>query len=280
MPPEPAPLNIPRLLKQYGLRPDKRLGQNFLVDTQSLKKIVEVAGIGVGDVVLEIGPGLGSLTRYLALAARQVVAVELDDRLLPPLEESMRPYSNTRIVPGDILKLPVDELIGEPGYVVVANIPYYITSAVIRHLLAARQRPRSLTLTVQREVAERICAEPGEHSLLSLSVQVYGEPRIRARIPSSAFHPAPRVESAVVHVSLWPEALVSEKDEALFFRLLRAGFSQKRKNLRNSLAGGMAWEKEKTGATLEAAGIDPTRRAQTLSVVEWQGLLAVAKTLP
>lgn len=274
-----APLNIPQILKQYGLRPDKRLGQNFLVQDSALQRIVEISGVGSADTVLEIGPGLGSLTRYLALSARRVVAVELDGRLMPVLEDVLRPHTNVEVLQADILDVAIDEIMDAQGYVVVANIPYYITSAVIRHLLAATRRPRSITLTVQREVAERICAIPGDHSLLSLSVQIYGEPRLRGRIPAKAFHPAPQVESAVVTVGLYPEPLIPEEDTSKFFSLLKSGFSQKRKNLRNSLAGGMGWTKEKAEALLVQAEIDPTRRAQTLHISEWQELLRLAKAL-
>ncbi len=271
-------LNVSRVLKQYGLRPDKRLGQNFLIQESALQKIVEISGVSGGDSALEIGPGLGSLTRYLALAARQVVAVELDGRLLPALEDVLRPHQNVTVHQADILTVEIDDLMDAADYVVIANIPYYITSAVIRHLLAARQRPRSITLTVQREVAERICAAPGDHSLLSLSVQIYGEPRVRARIPAQAFYPAPKVESAVVHVALFPQPQVSAKEIDGFFSLLKAGFSQKRKNLRNSLAGGMGWQRSRAEELLTKAGIDPNRRAQTLHLSEWQELLRLTRT--
>jgi 16S rRNA (adenine1518-N6/adenine1519-N6)-dimethyltransferase len=269
------PLNIPDLLRRYGLRPRKGLGQNFLVDDNALRKIVEVSEIDQEDTVLEIGAGLGSLTRHLAAAAKQVVAVELDLGLLPPLEEVLAAFENIDIHQGDILELNLADLLTKgtsKDYIVVANIPYYITSALIRHLLEADRKPQRVVLTVQREVAMRICSEPGDMSLLALSVQVYGEPEIAARIPAGAFYPTPKVDSAVVRIGLYPSARIPEPQLKTFFRLAKAGFSQKRKTLRNALSGGMAWTKDHTEKLLESAGIDPQRRAETLSIDEWRKL--------
>ncbi|MBI3159495.1 MAG: ribosomal RNA small subunit methyltransferase A [Chloroflexi bacterium] len=249
------------------------MGQNFLIDPGALKKVVTAAAIPPGSTILEIGPGVGSLTRYLALAARRVVAVELDERLLPPLAEVLGPHANVKVVPGDILAADVDALVDGEPYDVVANIPYYITSAVVRHLLTARQRPGSITLTVQAEVAGRICAGPGAHSLLSLSVQIFGNPSIRAHIPGGAFYPPPKVDSAVVHIGLYDQPAVPAGRMDVFFRLLKAGFSQKRKNLRNSLSAGLGMEKAQVEGLLEKAGLDPSRRAQTLNVPEWLALV-------
>src|SRR5512138_3038568 len=180
------PINVSFLLKKYGLRPHKGLGQNFLQDPLALEKIVEAADIQPTDTVLEIGPGLGSLTRYLAASAKAVVAVELDQHLIPPLKSVLSPYNNIRIIHGDILELSPSELMDEENYIVAANIPYYITSAVIRHLLESRTKPRRIVLIIQKEAAKRICEKPGGMSLLSLSVQVYGKPRIAAHIPADA----------------------------------------------------------------------------------------------
>jgi 16S rRNA (adenine1518-N6/adenine1519-N6)-dimethyltransferase len=171
------PLNAAAILRTHGLRPDKSLGQNFLQDSYALEKITAAAEILPTDTVLEVGPGLGALTRHLAAAAKQVIAVELDGRLLPPLQETLTGYTNVEIVHGDMLKLAPAEIVPVPDYLVVANIPYYITSALLRHLLETTPRPRRVVLTVQKEVAERICAAPGDMSLLALSVQVYGQPR-------------------------------------------------------------------------------------------------------
>ena len=272
---DPFRFHVPELLRRYGLRPDKSLGQNFLVDETALLRVVDAAGIESGDEVLEVGPGLGGLTRHLADRARQVVAVELDGDLLPPLREVLAPYPNVRLVQGDILALDPAEWMASPGYLVVANIPYYITSALIRHLLEARARPRRLVLTVQREVAERITAVPGEMSLLALSVQLYGKPQVVAHIPAGSFYPAPKVDSAVVRTDLYPTPLILDPHIPTFFRLAKAGFSQKRKTLRNALSAGLACEPAQAEQLLRTAGIDPQRRAETLSLDEWGQIVAV-----
>lgn len=269
----PAPDEIPALLRRYGLVPKKGLGQNFLVDAAALRRVVAAADLSAEDSVLEIGPGLGSLTLLLAQTARQVVAVELDGQLFPILEELLAAYPNVRLVQGDILALDPAALMGAPGYQVVANIPYNITSALIRQLLESRYAPRRLVLTVQREVAERICAGPPETSLLALSVQVYGSPRIAAHIPAGAFYPPPKVDSAVVRVDLYPQPALPSADLPLFFRLIKSGFSQKRKTLRNTLAAGLHWSPAQAGGLLHAAGIDPMRRAETLNLGEWARLV-------
>ncbi|MEN8172831.1 MAG: 16S rRNA (adenine(1518)-N(6)/adenine(1519)-N(6))-dimethyltransferase RsmA [Chloroflexota bacterium] len=266
------PLDIPMLLRQYGLIPDKRLGQNFLIDETALKDVVEAAEVDDDSFVLEVGPGLGSMTRHLAAEAQNVVAVELDKRLLPPLRQVLSSFNNVEIVQGDILDLAPTDLMGQDSYIVAANIPYYITSAIIRHLMDAPVKPVRVVLTVQVEVAERICAGPGSLSLLALSVQVYGAARITARIPATAFYPAPKVDSAVVRMDLYDAPRIPEQDLDLFFRLAKAGFGQKRKTLLNALSSGMHWTKGKTKEILALSGIDPQRRAQTLDLEEWKRL--------
>ncbi|MGQ9833068.1 MAG: 16S rRNA (adenine(1518)-N(6)/adenine(1519)-N(6))-dimethyltransferase RsmA [Candidatus Villigracilaceae bacterium] len=270
-PPIP-PLNAAAVLRRYGLHADKRLGQNFLQDRVALEKIVAPARIEKSDTVLEVGPGLGSLTRYLAAAARRVIAVELDEGLIPPLQEVLAPWQNVRIVQGDILKIAPASLLDVADYLAIANIPYYITSALIRHLLESQPRPRRLVLTVQREVAERICAAPGNLSLLALSVQVYGYPSLAAHIPAGAFYPVPKVDSAVLCVEVAPQPLIAAPLLDTFFRLIKAGFSQKRKTLRNSLSAGLGMSPSRVGELLLLAGIDPRRRAETLTLQEWQRL--------
>ncbi len=269
-------IDVPTLLKKYGLHPDRSLGQNFLLDEASLDKIIAAAEITPEHDVLEIGAGVGNLTHRLAIHARRVIAVELDQRLLPPLREALENLSNVTIIHGDILELNIPHLIQGMPYLVVANIPYYITSAVIRRLLENEPQPLRMVLTVQREVAERICAEPNEMSLLALSVQVFGRPQIKAVIPAGAFYPPPNVDSAVIRIDLYPHPWIPRDKLDLFFRLAKAGFSQKRKTLRNSLGGGMAWTREMTTRVLETAGIDPNRRAETLSLDEWIALTASA----
>ena len=274
---EIPPLNAAALLKRYNLRAHKGLGQNFLQDPLALEKIISAAEVRPTDTVLEIGPGLGSLTRYLAFSAKEVVAVELDESLLPPLKELLSPYQNVRLMPGDILKLSLQDLQLENDYVVVANIPYYITSAVIRHLLESELKPRRIVLTVQKEVAQRICAEPGDMSLLALSVQVYGKPHIAAHIPASAFFPAPKVDSAVLVIDIYPSPQIKAGLLKRFFKLIKAGFSQKRKTLRNSLSSGLHISPTEAAAFLTRANIDPQRRAETLSINEWQTLSETIK---
>jgi 16S rRNA (adenine1518-N6/adenine1519-N6)-dimethyltransferase len=269
---EIPPINIDSLLRKYGLRPHKGLGQNFLQDPLALEKIVATAQIQPTDTVLEIGPGLGSLTRYLAAAAKQVVTVELDQHLLPPLKSVLASYSNISFIQGDILELNPNELIPEKDYIVAANIPYYITSAVIRHLLESESKPRRIVLTVQKEVAQRICETPGDMSLLALSVQVYGRPQITAHIPAGAFVPAPNVDSSVLTIDIYPQPLIPKEFLDVFFRLIKAGFSQKRKTLRNSLSSGLSISPTAAAELLNRAGINPMRRAETLSIEEWQQL--------
>ncbi len=264
------PLNAAAVLKRFGLRADKSLGQNFLQDSHALEQIVTAADIQSTDTVLEIGPGLGSLTRYLAVAAREVVAIELDSRLLPPLEAILAPHGNIRVVHGNILELAPGDLIQQQDYIVVANIPYYITSAVIRHLLESKNKPRRIVLTIQKEVAERICAKPGDLSLLALSVQVYGEPSIAAHIPAESFFPAPNVDSAVLCVDIFPSPRIKSNLLGTFFKLTKAGFGQKRKTLRNSLSSGLHISPTQAADLLQRANIDPMRRAETLSMDEWQ----------
>lgn len=265
--------SIPRLLERYGLRPSKGLGQNFLSDPAALRRVMDAAEISPGDTVLEVGPGLGSLTRLLASEAARVVAVELDSGMVSALEDILQPFGNIELVHADILEVDLSAFFPQGRYLVVANIPYYITSALLRHLLEAPNPPARLVLTVQKEVAERICAQTGDLSLLALSVQVYGQPKIAAKIPAGAFYPAPKVDSAVVRIDLYPEPLIPQSRLDDFFQLIKAGFSQKRKTLRNAVSGGMRWPKEKTETLFSQAGIDPQRRAQTLSLEEWATLV-------
>jgi 16S rRNA (adenine1518-N6/adenine1519-N6)-dimethyltransferase len=263
------PLNIPSLMNQFGLRPRKSLGQNFLQDNHALQEIVQAANIRPTDDILEIGSGVGNLTRYLALAARNVTAVELDKNLFPALKTVVAPYQNVHLVQGDILRLDPIILMDSMDYLVVANIPYKITSAIFRHLLESRRPPRRLVLTVQEEVAERICAKPGKMSMLALSVQVYGDPEIVTYIPAEAFFPAPKVDSAVLRVEINPRPHIPPAQLDSFFTLMKAGFSQKRKTLRNALSGGLGIPPAEAERKLSSAGIDPMRRAETLSLEEW-----------
>jgi 16S rRNA (adenine1518-N6/adenine1519-N6)-dimethyltransferase len=270
-----SPLNIPALLRKHVISPNKGLGQNFLVDENYLEQIASAAEISTQDSVLEVGAGIGNLTLWLAQTARQVVAVEKDLRLIPILKEVIGSTGNVRIVAGDILQLDPQKLMVDSGYIAAANIPYYITSALFRHLLEAPLKPSRMVLTIQGEVAKRICAKPGKLSLLALSVQVYGKPQIVLEIPALAFYPQPKVNSAMLRVDLYPQPLIPTERLDEFFRLIKAGFSQKRKMLHNALSAGLAWPKEQADELLTRANVEPQRRAQTLSMDEWRCLTEI-----
>jgi len=268
-----------------SVKAKKSLGQNFLNDPYYLGQIVAAAELQPSDLVLEIGPGQGSLTRELAAAAAGVVAVELDDRLITPLRAMFATQLNrVRIVHGDILEMDpaavVDELVQgmvsaaparASSYKVVANLPYYITSAVLRQLLEAERRPARAVVLVQFEVAQRICAQPGDMSLLAVSVQYYAQPQFVERVPAGAFRPSPKVDSAILRLDVHPQPVVDIPAEA-FFTVVRAGFGQKRKQLLNSLSAGLARPKAEVTAALYCAAIDPMRRAETLTLAEWAAL--------
>ena len=272
--------NPKRLLDTYGISPKKSLGQNFLHDPNALEKIVRAAELDASDTVLEIGPGTGALTGWLAEAARRVITVELDDRLIPLLQHRFEPYDNVTIVHADILNVNLSQHIApDEPYCVVANLPYYITSAILRYLFEQPHRPRRLVVMVQNEVANRLVAAPGDMSLLSVSVQFYGVPHIVTRLSPAVFWPRPDVTSALVRIDTYAfgERPIEVADEALFFRVAKAGFSQKRKQLANSLAGGLGLGKQAAAELLESAGLDPARRAETLSLAEWAALTAAAQ---
>ncbi len=265
-------LNAADVLRRHGLRPNPRLGQNFLQDPAALEDIAAIAEIRPADAVLEIGCGLGQLTRYLAASARHVVAVEFDQRLASIATSILKQNPNVRVLCADILELALDDLGLPSGYVVAANIPYNITSPIIRHLLEATVKPRRLVLTVQEEVAERICSQPPRMSILTLSVQVYGSPIIVERIPSTAFYPVPKVDSAIVRIDVLPEPRIARERLPMFFALIKASFSQKSKKLRNSLAAALRISAAQVDELLGSAGIDPGLRAEALGFDEWERL--------
>ncbi len=275
------------LLRHFGLRARKGLGQHFLVDGEVLEAIILAAGLTPTDVVIEVGPGLGVLTRELAKRAGRVISVELDRELAGILRESLSSFDNVTVVSGDILKIDSEALVQEEGvelphqtaapfsYKVVANLPYYITSPVLRHFLEASLKPELMVLMVQKEVAEAIVANPGKMSLLSVSVQFYGKPQIVSPVAARSFYPAPKVDSAILRVDLYPEPVFETGDTGSFFELVRAGFSTPRKQLINSLMFGLRLPKGEILALLEKAGIEPKRRAESLTLDEWQGLWTV-----
>lgn len=255
------------ILKQYHLEPKKSLGQNFLFDENVLWRIVAAAEVGPTDHVLEIGPGLGALTGLLAETAAAVTAVELDDRLLPILRDELASFRNVRLIHGDILAHDPAALFNGP-YKVVANVPYYITGAILRHLLSAAHKPTMMVLTVQKEVAERVTAVPPHMSLLAVSVQFYGSITQTATLRAGAFWPRPDVDSAVIRLDLRQNSPPDPAFEANFFRIVRAGFSQKRKQLHKNLRQ-LGLNKTEIDTILAQAHIDGTRRAETLTVTEW-----------
>jgi len=241
----------------------------------AISKVVEAAELGGDETVLEIGAGIGVLTHSLARAAKRVVAVEIDSRLLPALNEVVGTLPGVVVVHGDILQQDLESLVGEGPYCVVANIPYNITSILIRRLLEAARSPYRIVLTVQREVAERIVAPPGQMSLLALSVALYGTPRIMAHIQAGSFYPPPKVDSAVLRVDLHAQPLMPMATIPTFFRIARAGFQQKRKQLRNALSSGLQVPAQQVVIWLEEAGLPPQSRAQELSLDDWANLVDV-----
>jgi 16S rRNA (adenine1518-N6/adenine1519-N6)-dimethyltransferase len=265
----PHPRDLARhLLARYHIRVSKRLGQHFLVDPNVLDQILASAALTPADTVIEVGPGLGFLTRALARQAGRVIAVEIDRRMVALLGETLAGVKTVQVVPADILTVDPTALAGG-RYLVVANLPYAITSAVLRHFLEAPQPPERMVVMVQKEVAQRITSRPGNMSLLAVSVQVYGVPRLVATVPPSAFLPAPEVASAIVRIDLHPQPLVPQPEREAFFRVVSAGFSHPRKQLHNALAQSLWFAPGGATRALEAAGIDPMRRAQTLSIEEW-----------
>lgn len=266
------PLGVASMMSDYGIKPKKGLGQNFLVDEMYLAKIAEIAGVDKQTDVLEIGAGIGNLTRHLATGGHHVTAVELDSQLIQILKNVTDAFDNVRIVEGDILEIPISDLVHAPGYIVAANIPYYITSALIRYLLENGPKPKTIVLTIQKEVAQRVCAQAGDLSLLALSVQVYGCPEISAHIPAGAFYPIPKVDSAVLTIQLYDQPLIKSELLDTFFMLAKAAFSQKRKMIHNTLVSAPGLRKGNVDMLLSKSGIDPSRRAQTICIKEWAQL--------
>lgn len=262
-------MNPKQLCEEYHIQPKKSLGQNFMHDPNSLEKIISTAELMPEDTVVEIGPGTGELTAHLAKMARHVMAIELDERLEPLLSDRFADVKNTYFVFQDILKTDVLGLVGASDFVVVANVPYYITTAILQHLLEQKRRPRRIVITMQYEVAQRIVAKPGDMTLLAVSVQFYGIPTIASKLNPAVFWPRPGIDSAILRVDTFPQPQVDVPSDKAFFRVVKAGFSQKRKQLRNSLSGGLQIKNGEASDLLDKAGIDATRRAETLNLEEW-----------
>jgi 16S rRNA (adenine1518-N6/adenine1519-N6)-dimethyltransferase len=256
-------------LYAHHIRPNKAFGQNFLVDRDILLHIVEAAEIHAGDQVLELGAGTGVLTRELAKRARRVVAVELEREMLSLLAKTTHNYRNVEIMERNLLYVDPQEIFGSNSYKLVANLPYYIASPTFRHFLESAYPPRLFVVMVQYEVAQRIVAAPGDLSLLGVSIQFYGEPKIIEHVPARAFYPAPKVDSAILRIDLKHEVPLTPGQRDSFFRLVQAGFSERRKQLHNSLAHGLHRKNADVQPWLLAANIDPSRRAETLSIDDW-----------
>jgi len=270
--------NPKTLMDMYRIDPRKSLGQNFLHDPNTLRKIMETANIRAGDVILEIGPGTGALTKMLAESHpdAEIIAVEVDRRLQPVLERELADLENVRVVYADILDTNIAALLDGRPYMVVANVPYYISSAILKHILQhTSPRPTRIVMTTQYELAERICATPGDMTVLAVSVQFYGQPHLVTRLSNGVFWPRPDVDSAVLRIDLYPEPSVTVPTEKLFFQVVKAGFSQKRKQLKNAVSGGLQIKSKIARALLEEAEIDPKRRAETLAIDEWGRLTMV-----
>lgn len=266
-----------RLMAELGIRPNKGLGQHFLFERGIVERMVRQAGVGEGETVLEIGPGLGILTSELLRKAGRVVAVELDRSLAAHLREAFGDVPNFHLVQGNALTLASDELIPEgEAFDVVANLPYSVGTAILRHLLEQPRQPRRLTVMLQREVADRLLARPPEMTILSVATQFFATPRLAFTVPPAVFLPPPNVESAVVILDVREESPLPIEVQPLFFKIVNAGFRQKRKQVANAIADVLQLPKPAIAAWLSAAGIDPTRRAETLAVEEWVTLTRAA----
>ena len=273
-----------RLLRQSHLRVRKGLGQHFLIDGEVLKLITSAAKLTPSDVIIEIGPGLGILTKELARQAGWVMAIELDSKLAAILEQTLASLDNVTIINEDVLKIDPTTLVLKTrlppatnsllSYKVVANLPYYITSPILRHFLEASVKPQIMVIMVQKEVAEAIVARPGQMSVLSISVQFYGEPSIVSYVPAHCFYPVPEVDSAILRINPYLQPAVAVTNES-FFKLVRAGFTASRKQIVNSLAQGLGLSKAEVLSLLAEAHIVPQRRAETLTLDEWARLWQV-----
>jgi 16S rRNA (adenine1518-N6/adenine1519-N6)-dimethyltransferase len=269
-----------QLLRQFGFKPKKRLGQHFLVDEAVLERILYAAELTPGDIVIEVGPGMGILTEALAKQGAKVIAVELDSKLVALLKKRLAAFPDVKIVHADILKvtprqllqdnLPASELVR--GYKVIANLPYYITSPVLAHFLEAQPRPSEMVVMVQKEVGELIAATPGKMRLLSVKAQFYSKPVIISYVPAASFYPPPKVDSVILRLDIYSQPPIEVSDVASFFDIVMHGFSAPRKQIRNSLAHSLGMPPSQVASLLEKAGIEAKRRAETLSLEEWREL--------
>lgn len=266
------PNTIQDILNKHGFAPNKFLGQNFLIDEQVLKKIIEIADIKEGDNVIEVGPGLGVLTQALLAKGANVAAIEKDKELISVLEENLWDFKNYKVVNEDFLAIDLGKIIsgfGSKPYKVVSNIPYYITSPVLRKILTAETKPQEIVFLVQREVAGRISAKAGDMSVISVFVQFYGTPSVEMIVKANSFWPAPKVESAILKIVLDKKPVLESEDLKDFWRLVKIGFSSRRKTLANNLIAGYRVKPADVHALLKDTGFGDKTRAQELSVADW-----------
>ena len=268
---------IKTLFRRYKIRPLKKFGQNFLIDKDILKQIVEAADISPEEVILEIGPGIGNLTQELAKKAKKVVTIEKDQKMVEILKEVTKNFQNIKIIERDILKIdPKSYLLNTKSYKIVANLPYYIVSPVIRKFLESKFPPKEMILMAQKEVAQRICAKPPDMNLLAISVQFYARPEIVSYVSKKSFWPQPKVDGAILKISKIKNQK-SKINKNLFFKIVRAGFSHPRKQILNNLSKGLALslpnglklEKEQVRFWLLKNGVQPNQRAETLKIEDW-----------
>jgi len=267
-----SPSVIKELLKKNNSKPNKLLGQNFLIDKNILSKIVSAAEINSTDTIIEVGPGIGTLTQELAKSADNIVAIEKDKKMIEILKETLNGLNSIHIIKGDILR---QDLSSFKNYSVVANMPYYLTSPLIRKLLESENQPKEIILMIQKEVAQRICAKPPRMSLLAVSVQYYAEPKIISYVSKNCFWPAPKIDSAIIKII--PARNASRSDAGgpapdLFFKIVKAGFSQPRKQLAGNLSKMLKLKKDQVDTWLLSNNIKPTQRAETLFIADWQNL--------
>jgi len=298
-------LSLKKLLQKYHFRPDKRLGQHFLISRKALQKIIQAAKLSKEDVVLEIGPGLGILTEQLAQKVKRVVAVEKDERMVRILKETLKDCQNAEIIQGDILKIKVlpsrfrdfaeNKIAAEKtglgrrgqkallhsgiNYKLVANIPYYLTSPLIRLFLEAEKPPQMMVLLIQKEVAQRICAQPPKMSLLAVAVQFYSQPKIVSSVSKKSFWPQPKVDSAIIKIVPRPPAMTSQESRKKFFQIVKAGFVWPRKQLANNLSRKLSLDREEIKKALTERGLNPQVRAENLSVEDWQRLASIIASM-
>jgi 16S rRNA (adenine1518-N6/adenine1519-N6)-dimethyltransferase len=261
-----SPSTIKELLSKYEARPSKGLGQNFLIDKASLDRIIQAANLNPEDFVLEVGPGLGTLTQKLAEKSGRVVSIEKDKTMIEILKETLSEYKNVEVINADILRYQPQTT----NYKVIANIPYYLTSPLIRKFLESKNQPKEMVLMIQKEVAKRICAEPGDMSLLAVSVQFYASAKIVSMVSKTCFWPAPKVDSAIIKIV--PHGNDISIDTDLFFKIVKAGFSQPRKQIAGNLSKSLKLNKERIIEWLSKNQLNPKQRAETLSVDDWKNL--------